>query len=247
LSHADSAVASVQEAVIQARPATIAGVPVMIAAPAHTPEPLPTVLWFHGFRADALAHVADIERCARAGFLAVAVDVVDHGARRDVRMTERIAHAGGGALEVMLQCVDQSLTELPHLIHDLVHAHGADPQRISAVGISMGAFLVYQAVADGLAVRAAVGVVGSPERPDERSPHLLPARFRDTAMLSVVAEHDTSVPPAAAHRLHASLRTIHPLAVQRIVQLPGVGHLMSATQWRTAMDVTEAWLVKHGT
>ncbi len=228
---------------MQARPATIAGVPVMMAAPAHTSGPLPTVLWFHGFRADALAHVADIERCAAAGFLAVAVDVVDHGARRDPRMVERIASAGG-ALGVMLECVDQSITELPGLMAELVQDYHADPRCVAAVGISMGAFLVYQAVANGMPLRAAVAVVGSPERPGAASPHSRPTRFSQTAMLSLVAEHDTSVPPAAAHRFHSSL-TASGASAHRIVQLEGVGHLMSADQWRSAMELTEAWLGQY--
>jgi dienelactone hydrolase len=222
----------------------------MIAAPAHVVEPLPTVLWFHGFRADALAHVADIERCARAGFLAVAVDVVDHGARRDMRMAERIAErngpGGGGALAVMLECVDRSVLELPALIDALARVHRADEQRMCAVGISMGAYVVYQAIANGIGLRAAVAVVGAPERLGARSPHTRPRSFESTATLSVVAEHDMSVPPAAAQRFHAALTAEHPLATQRIVQLPGVGHLMSAEQWRSAMDLMEAWLVEYG-
>lgn len=228
---------------MQARPATIAGVPVMMAAPAHTSGPHPTVLWFHGFRADALAHVADIERCARLGFLAVAVDVVDHGARRDPRMPERIASAGG-ALGVMLECVDQSIAELPELMSELVRDYHADPECVAAVGISMGAFLVYQAVANGIPLRAAVAVVGSPARPGADSPHERPSHFAQTAMLSVVAEHDTSVPPAAAHRFHSSL-TASGVSRHRIVQLDGVGHLMSADQWRSAMELAEAWLGQY--
>jgi cobalamin biosynthesis protein CobT len=55
-------------------------------------RPLPTVLWCHGFRADALAHAAQLEQCAQAGFLAVGIDAVGHGARREHDIDARIAH-----------------------------------------------------------------------------------------------------------------------------------------------------------
>jgi hypothetical protein len=40
---------------------TVAGVPVLVAAPGVSgAERLPTVLWCHGFRADALSHAARV-------------------------------------------------------------------------------------------------------------------------------------------------------------------------------------------
>ena len=64
---------------------TLAGVPCLIAEPAPTESSRPVVLWCHGFRADALAHAAELELCAAAGFLAVGIDAVGHGARRTLR------------------------------------------------------------------------------------------------------------------------------------------------------------------
>ncbi len=76
----------------------IAGVPVLMAAPALDGAPFPTVLWFHGFRADALAHAGELERLASAGFLAVGIDAVGHGARRDRTISDRIVTTDGGAM-----------------------------------------------------------------------------------------------------------------------------------------------------
>ena len=222
---------------------TIAGVPVLLGVPTFGDVPWPAVLWYHGFRADALAHSAELERCADAGFLAVGVDAVAHGARRVATLAERIQVTEGGAMSVMLSLVDESLRELPALVSALAESHNADTSRVSLVGISMGAFLAYRAIASGLPLRAVVALLGSPEQAGGNSPHDQIDSFGRTALLSVVAEHDTNVPPAAARTFHGVLATrfdrpnFHHHHVLR-----GAGHLTNATQWKDAMRVTMDWL-----
>ena len=139
----------------------IAGVPVLIATPgdppAERPAPLwPVVLWMHGFRADALAHAAELERCATHGFVAVGVDAVDHGARSSPLLIERLQRSANGALPVMLEVMEATGRELPAFIDALVADFDVDRDRVSLVGISMGAFLAYRAIAAGLPLRAVV-------------------------------------------------------------------------------------------
>lgn len=226
---------------------TLAGVPVLLAVPALPRGPvLPTVLWCHGFRADALGHAAELERCAQAGFLAVGIDAVGHGARRDPRLVERIAEAGG-ALPVMLAQVEQTVGELPALLDALVLEHGADRARVSLVGISMGAFLAYRAIAAGLPWRSVVALLGSPEWPTATSAHHVPERFRKLALLSITAEHDVSVPPAAVVRLHAMLDArFGTTPSRRHDVLAGAGHLTSRLEWERAMAATMDWVTRYG-
>jgi len=226
----------------------VAGVPVLIARPpANVTTPLPTVLWFHGFRADALAHAVELERCARAGFLAVGVDAVGHGARADAAIADRIAR-DGSALPLMLEQVEQTVDELPALLRALADEYDADLTAMSVVGISMGAFLVYRTIAAGIKVRSAVALLGSPEWPSATSAHLTPERFRNVALCSITAEHDVSVPPAAVTRFHAALTEEEGAArFHRHDVLSGAGHLLSATEWAHAMSLTHDWLAQHGT
>jgi uncharacterized protein len=225
---------------------TIAGVPVLMAVPvAARARPIPLVLWCHGFRADALGHAAELERCARAGFLAIGIDAVGHGARRDAALDDRITEAGG-ALPVMLAQVEHTVGELPALIHALVMQHGADRARVSLVGISMGAFLAYRAVTAGVPLRAVVALLGSPEWPTTTSAHRAPMLFRDCALLSITAEHDVSVPPAAVVRLHAALDERFGATPSRVhAVLHGAGHLTSRTEWEHAMRATMEWLLEY--
>lgn len=232
------------------RALTIGGVPVLLASLHAHRSPhatYPLVLWFHGFRADALAHAAELERCAALGFLAVGVDAVGHGARVHHDLQDCIARSPGGALPVVLDLADATRKELPVLTHELVESHGADPARVSAVGISMGAFLVYRAIALGSPFRAAVALLGSPEWSGPACADLPLDPFRLVRLLSITAEHDASVPPAEVGRLHSALQEQYGSQVtHRHHVLQGAGHFTSAHEWQDAMTRTLEWLQKHG-
>ena len=224
---------------------TLAGVPCLIAEPSPTESSRPVVLWCHGFRADALAHTPELEMCAAAGFLAVGVDAVGHGARQDPSLSDRLAQSADGALPVMLELVEQTVDELPALIDALAAWYNVDRSRVSLVGISMGAFLAYRAVATNLRLRAVVALLGSPEWPGAMSAHRSPEAFRRVALLSITAEHDVSVPPSSVTRLHQQLVGIATSAGgtrQHHFVLRGAGHLTSADEWQRAMRVTLQWL-----
>lgn len=225
----------------------LSGVPVLMGRPVGSQRDVPVVIWCHGFHADALAHARELERCAATGFLAIGIDAVDHGARHDPALSARLQRSPAGALPVMLEIVDRTVAELPALIDALVREFGADPRRVSLVGISMGAFVAYRCIASGLRLRAAVALLGSPERPDARSPHVMPMQFRDVALLSITAEHDVTVPPAATVAFHRLLDAdrLRRAPVQHLV-LRGAGHLTAAHEWEEAMHATHAWLEREG-
>jgi uncharacterized protein len=220
---------------------------VLIAEPATLSSALPVVLWYHGFSADALAHAAGLERCADAGFLSVAIDAVGHGARRDPAIAERVAASGGGAIHIMLDVVEATLAELPALLTALEATYPIDRARISVVGISMGAFLCYRAIATTPSLRAVVALLGSPEWPRPTSPHHTLHAFQHVALLSITAEHDTHVPLDPAARLHTALHHHFPHSARhRHHALLGSGHLTSGTSWTEAMHETLTWLKHHG-
>lgn len=227
------------------RALSIANVPVLLATPPSGDGPFPTVVWFHGFRADALAHARELELCAEAGFLAVGVDAAGHGARRDDRVVERIASANGGAMPVMLALADETLAELPALISALGRSYNANVMRVSLVGISMGAFLVYAAITSIPHLRCAVALLGLPQQERVHSPHESLKAFRDVALLSISAEHDESVPPEPTRRFHEALNAYFHSPRHQHYELRGSGHLTSAAHWSEAMQVTMRWLDQH--
>jgi len=230
---------------------TVAGVPLLVAAPDGVQAPAPLVLWFHGFGVDAAANGAELARLAEAGYLAVGIDAVGHGRRRIPDLAERQAAPRAAALHTMATLAEATALEVPALVDALVREGCADGERVAAVGVSMGGYLVYRAIVAAPAIRAAVAILGSPEWPsgtasDGDSPHLHLDAMRRVALLSITAERDESVPPDAARRLHARLAESHPPPERaRYEELAGAPHLMSAAQWERAMSLTLAWLDAH--
>jgi dienelactone hydrolase len=110
----------------------------------------------------------------------------------------------------------------------------------------MGGYLVYRAVTRMPTLRAAVAMLGSPEWPERAdSPHLTPEAFHGTALLSITAERDASVPPGEARGFHERLRAYHPAPErERYVELAGAEHLMGADDWARLMDEATGWLVR---
>ena len=233
----------------RANPRVFAGVPTLIAVPETADYPTPIVIWYHGLHADALAHAAELERCAAAGFLAIGIDAVGHGARRDANLAEWLAQSPDGGLSVVLSLVEQTVLELPAMLDAIEEQFPINRDRVSLVGISMGAFLAYRSVVDGPPIRAIVALLGSPEWPSSDSPHLSLARFRDVAVLSITAEHDDAVSPDGVHRLHEALQRLPVSGVAKPEHhhvLRGAAHGMSAMEWARAMRVTMQWLKRWG-
>ena len=224
---------------------TLGAAPALVAFPSGHSSPLPLVLWFHGFGVDKEVHRPELERLAEAGFLAVGIAAAGHGERRLPDLDERRAGSQEDALRTVLELAPQTADDVPAIIDTLVQEGLADPDRIAVAGISMGAYVVYHAVVVEPRIRSAVAILGSPEWPQGDSPHRHLDALARTALLSITAEQDVNVPPAAARALHRTLAAQFPAARQRYVELPGEPHLMGPEAWETTMDEMLRWLGDH--
>jgi hypothetical protein len=225
---------------------TIGGVPLLLATPEGAAAALPLVLWFHGFGVSKETHRKELRQLAEAGFLAVGVDAAGHGARRLPDLAARQAAPREQALHTMIELASQTADEVPGVVRALVDEGLADGGRVGVAGVSMGGYVVYRAVLAEPAIRAAVSILGSPEWPHGDSPHRHLDGFRRTALLSITAERDENVPPAAARELHRRLAEAHPGSpLHRYVELPGAVHLMGEDDWNRTMDETLRWLTHH--
>lgn len=224
---------------------TTAGVPLLLAFPATGELPLPTVLWFHGFGVDSEVHRPELQSLAEAGFLAVGVDAAGHGRRRLPDLQERIDQPQAQALRTMISLAEQTASEIPALVRALADEGITDPDRVALAGVSMGGYVVYRALREPVAIRAAVPILGSPEWPEGDSPHRHLDAFRRTALLSITGERDENVPPHAARELHRRLAEQNPPSVHRYVEIPGAPHLMNGEQWAVVEDEMPGWLKTH--
>ena len=179
-----------------------------------TPDELPrrAVLWFHGFNVDKETHRAELERFARAGFLAVGVDAAGLGERR-------MPH--DGSKQAMLAFADATAAEVPLLVDALLRD---GIPTVAIAGVSMGGYIVYRAALLEPRLSAAVAILGSPEGLDFSA-------FAHVPLLSITAERDKNVPPAPARALH----TPHGNPATNYIELPGAQHLLTAEEWAPAV------------
>lgn len=228
------------------RRTTLAGVPVLIAgATAAARAPAPTILWFHGLAADKEVHQADLCTFADAGLLAVGVDAVGHGERRWPDLDQRLA-SPGDADRVFDELVAQTAVEVPLLVDALVAQGLADARRLAVAGVSMGGCIVYRTLASEHRLQAAVALLGSPARGRPREQPFPHADVFPTALLSITAELDEVVPPAAAIALHEQLAPLYARAPHRLCHraIPAAPHFMSPPDWQRAIAEARHWLVE---
>lgn len=208
--------------------------------------PLPTVLWFHGLGADKELHLPELQRFADAGMLALGVDAVGHGQRRLADFERQFAQPPESARRVFDSLVAQTVDELPALIDTLVERGLSDPERIGVAGVSMGGCIVYGAICSEARVRAAVALMGSPAWLHPEGAEFLRHRCFPTALLSITAENDNVVPPAAARALHDQLLTRYGEQPDRLDYrvIPGATHFMAEDDWRHAVGDAASWLAR---
>lgn len=223
------------------------GVPLLLATPEHERPPFPTVLWFHGLRVEKETHRAELERLAQHGFLAVGVDNAGHGARRMPDLEARFDPPRDEIEPLLISLVEQTAREVPSIFDSLIKQGLADPQRLGCAGVSMGGYIVYGSITADERIRAAVALQGSPCWQYGKSPDRELDRFFPTAILSITAEKDESVPPQEARSLHEKLQPLYQTAPERLdyQELDGASHLLTAEQWQTAIDATCEWFVMH--
>ena len=202
-----------------------------------------TVLFYHGLSAAKETNEREIARLAARGYLAVGLDCVGHGERRYPDFARRF---DGPDWRAEMLAVVEDTAEETHLVIDALLARGwARPGRVGLAGISMGACVVYSAIRAERRVQAAVALLGTPAwfLPWATSPHLSPAAYFPTALLSQNAGADEHVPVGDARAFHERLRPYYAAAPgrERYIEHPGIGHFPPEDRWEVIWEETMRW------
>jgi len=218
--------------------------PALLARSAALSLPLPAVLWYHGLSATKETHRPELAALARACFLAVGIDAVGHGERRAADFAERMTGPREKTDHVFLDFVFETAAEVPGLLDTLGAGGWADPERIAMGGVSMGAYVVYSALVDEPRLRAGVALLGRPDWPRARSPHLAAAaHYFPRPLLSITAGNDEIVPPHGTRALHEELAPLYATHPERLRyrEIEGASHLMEPREWVRAVREAVAW------
>ena len=209
-----------------------------------------TVLFFHGLGASKEDHTKELRSLAQAGFLAVGLDNVGHGDRKDPELADVIAPEED--MEYWSRYIDavhQTALEVPGVVADLLTLGVSRPWQIGAAGISMGGAIAYAAPLAERRIQAITPIVARPRWwPDSpASPHHFRDKFFPVAVLSQTGGADDVVPPEHAREFHEGLADHYAQAPHRLayVEYDGAGHEFPGPQWEEAWAKVLAWFGRY--
>ena len=180
------------------RPALFGSAPALVA---ETPgAPRGTVVLFHGLGADALTMHKELALVRGAGFNAVGIDAPMHGRRHHDDRDQRWAHDRDVFMD---ELVDGSAAETPEILDELDRQGLCGPY--SGVGISLGGFILWRAMAREPRITHGCVLLGSPTLP--RRLGGLDAHGAREAMVGRLGLHAAlAQPPGLIARQHAPPR-----------------------------------------
>lgn len=241
---------------------SFAGIECLHAAPAgKRHQPLPTLLFYHGFCSSKAVYAYFGVALAQAGFRVILPDADRHGARFDCNVAFRLSHFW----EIMKTSID----ELPELEAALRGQGLVEAARFAVAGASMGGMTALGAMARYSHLTSVACLMGSGyymslsrtlfpplevKSPDDEAcfaermapladydiRHQL-ARVANRPLLVWHGEADEVVPAEESARLERSLREAELDAHLTYLTEPGVGHRITPP----ALDAVTAFFSKH--
>jgi dienelactone hydrolase len=204
------------------------------------------LLFVHGFGVDIDIQTLELHAVARAGYLAVGLDAIGHGARRWPDFQERFGTTSREHAQTFYSLVRDTAAEVPAVIDALLAEGLAAGERVGMGGISMGGYVTYRARVVEPRLSVLLPILASPVWPvlEDDSPHRHAARFPPVAMLSQNAADDEMVKADQAAAFAAELRELYADQPDRLrhIEHAGERHLMSEEGWHRLWGNVMDWL-----
>lgn len=239
-----------------------AGIETVHATPAgKNTQPLPTIIFYHGFTSSKLVYSYFAVALAQAGFRVVMPDAAEHGARFN-------GDAQGRMLRFW-QILHQNMTEFAGLRDALREENLIADQRLGVGGASMGGMTALGIMTHHPEVNCVASLMGSgyyttlapalfppslaltPERQRQLDAVIAPlaewdvthqlAKLADRPLLLWHGEEDDVVPAQQSFRLQRALQQHQLDALLTYQWEPGVKHRITPT----ALDATVAFFTRH--
>ncbi len=217
-------------------------IPALVLRPQDHPE-APVVLYQHGYTGRKENELGSLLGLVERGYRVVATDARLHGERRPADFAERFEQDFG---RHFVQVVTETAADVSVVLDEL------GVEEAGFIGISMGAFIAYQAMAREPRLTTLVPFIGSPgwvpsvtERVEKLGAALRERCGQDPgnagclpALLIMNGEQDELVPPEGARLLAEALRPLYAGVPERLeFHLdPGLGHTVTEEMWRAGFD-----------
>src|SRR4051794_33112922 len=201
----------------------------------------PVVVYQHGYTGRKENDLGNLFALAERGYRTVSLDARLHGERRPADTAEQFERDFAGTFH---QVVMDTAVDLRVVLDELGVA------KAGFIGVSMGAYIAYQALIDESRLTAVVPFIGSPGWPAE-----LPERVRKLAealrergrragpeglpaLLMMNGQRDELVAPDGATQLHQALLPVYVDAPSRLEYHldPALGHSVTEPMWRAAVE-----------
>ena len=208
-----------------------------------------SILFFHGLGASKETGRKELRSLADLGYLAIAIDNIDHGERKCFDFDFRYSPKNPKWESAFTNAVAHTAKEVPQVINEMESRGLVKDCKIASMGISMGGYIVYRSILEDRRIKVAISILGSPRWKIEsaKSPHLHPSEFYPCALLSQNAGRDESVAPKNARNFHRSLEKYYEPAPELVeyIEFPDSGHFMEEKDWEVLWSNALKWLSCH--
>lgn len=240
------------------------GVPFLFCSGMGDP-PRPLVVVSHPFGASKAMWAGQLAELAGLGYSAVALDNRGHGERegppfKAVALVDR--NVDVRAVRVLIK---ETADEIPRLLDTFLARGGIDAARIALVGVSMGGFITFRALATDSRIRVAATAIASPYWDDipedmpaltspearealesysrEHSPAQHLDRFYPRALLIQIGQDDVHFNQQRVLEFHRELEPYYRAAPDKLklVVHKGTRHEFTGSMWENV----KAWLQIH--
>jgi len=221
----------------------------------------PLIIFSHGFTGNKEDGGEEMTLYAGKGFFTVSIDNRGHGERKDEPFFSQVMENGKLDVLKVRKLINQTAEDIPVVIDHFENDDRVAPGRAGMLGVSMGGFITFKALALDDRIRAAAPIIASPvwdEFPkdtplvdtpelrgrlkayaEEHGPTRFLERFFDRDILVHIGTADRHFAPAGVRsfveKVNASGR-----GRIRLLEYPGVAHEVTAEMRRKTL----AWMIE---
>ncbi len=204
------------------------------------------VIFYHGLGASKESNFTELEGIASVGFLAVGIDNVGHGERRESNFENLFSENNIDRVKNIYRYVKETAEEVEEIISFLMSKFSLKNPKISVCGISMGGCIAYLTPQYSNKINVVSSILGTPiwhNVGDNFQDRII--LYKNVALLSQNGALDDIICASDVQRFHSILNETYHSANHKFVKYDWSGHFMREEDWYTACSLSVDWIKNH--